>query len=264
MSKMPQIIRDPIYQQLHGLLRDLVLDGEIAPGSQFLTEREVGARYGVSRITANKALASLVTEGLLEFRKGVGTFVRPGALDTDLRSLVSFTHRALSLGHQPDTKVLDWSVLPVPSLPVIVAKALEVGSKETVYRVERLRLADNEPVIHEVRYIRSSACPGLEPSALSGSFYSLLKENYGLRITGAEQTIRAIPVAKQVARLLGIATGSAALQVQATGYAGARPVWWEETLYRGDRYEFQNQLGRQPLGQPARVQLRKPQPDSPK
>ncbi|MFN9913156.1 MAG: GntR family transcriptional regulator, partial [Pirellulaceae bacterium] len=43
---------------------------------RFLTEREIADRFGVSRPTANKALASLVSEGLLEFRRGVGTFVQ--------------------------------------------------------------------------------------------------------------------------------------------------------------------------------------------
>ena len=52
--------------------------GEFGPGDQFLTERQVADRFGTTRPTANKALASLVGQGVLEFRRGVGTFVREG------------------------------------------------------------------------------------------------------------------------------------------------------------------------------------------
>ena len=52
---------------------------------QFLTEREVAEKFQVSRATANKSLASLVSEGFLEFRKGVGTFVRRDVIDYDVR-----------------------------------------------------------------------------------------------------------------------------------------------------------------------------------
>ena len=71
-----QIIRTPIYQQLNEMLRGLIRATEFKAGDQFLTERQVSDRFGVSRATANKALSNLVSEGLLEFQKGVGTFVR--------------------------------------------------------------------------------------------------------------------------------------------------------------------------------------------
>ena len=70
------LVKEPIYQQLNGQLRLLIGSKECPLGSQFPTERQICERYGVSRATANKALSNLVSEGLLEFRKGVGTFVR--------------------------------------------------------------------------------------------------------------------------------------------------------------------------------------------
>ena len=63
------LVKEPIYQQLNSQLRLLVGSDECAVGSQFLTERQICERYGVSRATANKALSNLVSEGLLEFRQ---------------------------------------------------------------------------------------------------------------------------------------------------------------------------------------------------
>jgi DNA-binding transcriptional regulator YhcF (GntR family) len=67
--------REPIYQQLNRILRELI-GGDFQIGDQFLTERKICQQYQVSRATANKALSNLVSEGLLEFKKGIGTFVR--------------------------------------------------------------------------------------------------------------------------------------------------------------------------------------------
>src|ERR1035437_2311019 len=85
------MVKEPIYQQLNNHLRALITSGEDAAGTQFLTERQICERFGVSRATANKALSNLVSEGLFEFRKGMGTFVRGRGLDYNLRVLVSFT-----------------------------------------------------------------------------------------------------------------------------------------------------------------------------
>ena len=79
-----QLVRSPVYQQLNQRLRSS-LAGEYRSGDQFLTEREVAEKFQVSRATANKSLASLVSEGFLEFRKGVGTFVRRDVIDYDVR-----------------------------------------------------------------------------------------------------------------------------------------------------------------------------------
>jgi DNA-binding GntR family transcriptional regulator len=58
-----KLIRSPIYQQLHDQLRQ-ILSADYEVGQQFLTEREVSERFGVSRTTANKTISSLVSEGL--------------------------------------------------------------------------------------------------------------------------------------------------------------------------------------------------------
>src|SRR6516225_5124477 len=99
------LVRDPIYRQLNLELRRLLRSGECRAGARFLTEREIGVRFDVSRATANKALSNLVSEGILEFKKGVGTFVRGGGLDYDLGSLVSFTGKASAAGKKPSTRV---------------------------------------------------------------------------------------------------------------------------------------------------------------
>jgi DNA-binding transcriptional MocR family regulator len=80
-------------------------------GDQFFTEREVAEKFQVSRATANMSLASLVSAGLLEFRKGFGTFVRRDVIDYDVRSLVSFTEKARTAGKKPGTELITFGKL---------------------------------------------------------------------------------------------------------------------------------------------------------
>src|SRR5512137_1811654 len=108
--------KDPVYCQLNILLRKLIHGGEFPTGERFLTERQICERFGVSRPTANKALSTLVAEGTLEFRKGVGTFVRSSVLDYDLRFLVSFTEKARAAGKTPSTKLLGFSTVSATDL----------------------------------------------------------------------------------------------------------------------------------------------------
>jgi GntR family transcriptional regulator len=239
-----QLVKDPMYKQLNGVLRGMIRDGKIKPGGQFPTEREISERFGVSRITANKALSNLVSEGVLEFRKGVGTFVRGGVLDYDLRSLVSFTQKAIAAGKTPSTVLTEFQELTGRAAGAEAVDALRVRRDEKLYYMERVRLADRIPVIVERRHVVAGFCPGLKASALRGSLYEIWTDQYKLDIAGADQSIRAVRVSGRDARLLKVRPGAAGLLVTSTGYlSGGVPLWWERTLYRGDAYEFRNRLG---------------------
>jgi GntR family transcriptional regulator len=239
-----ELVRDPMYQQLHQALLRRIREGRLGAGDRFLTEREISSQFAVSRATANKALSSLVASGVLEFRKGVGTFVQERGLDYDLGTLVSFTDKARAAGKVPSTRVLRVASLKGGQLPPEVARALGLGSDESVLFMERLRLADQNPVILERRHVLARPCPGLERQDLSGSLYGLFTRRYKLRIAGADQSIRAVRIGGADARLLGQKPGAAGLLVTSTGrLAGGSALWHERTLYRGDAYEFRNHLG---------------------
>src|SRR5262245_8568516 len=186
------LVKVPIYQQLNTQLRLLIGSHECPRGEQFLTERQICDRYGVSRATANKALSNLVSEGLLEFRKGVGTFVKGRSLDYNLRALVSFTDKARAAGKVASTEVLQFQSVQAEDVLDDVPERLQVGPSAALYYVERLRLADGLPLILERRYIVAEYCPELTAEDVGGSLYNLWTERYGLRVEGADESIRAV------------------------------------------------------------------------
>lgn len=238
------LVTAPVYQQLNDLLGDLIRRGEFAAGARFLTERRIAERFGVSRATANKALSSLVSSGMLEFKKGLGTFVRDGMLDVDLRLLVSFTARAAAMGKRPSTHVVSFRRVRGRELDPDVATALGASPAEPFAVLERVRLADDRPVILEHRAVRTNLCPGLTAKASTGSLYAFWTRELGLDITDVSQTIRAVSPDADARRRLGISAGDACLLVVATGLVrDGTALWWEHTLYRGDVYEFHNRMG---------------------
>ncbi len=233
-----KIVKDPIYQQLNEILRDLIRRGEFVPGAKFLTEREICSRFEVSRATANKALSNLVSEGVLEFRKGVGTFVRGAAEARDFATLNSFSANVAASGKKPSSRVLRFRRIKGSDVEGEAATALRVGDEDEVYSIVRLRLADGVPMILERRYILTRFCPGLTREELAGSLFAQLQK-YGLRVVGSDEAIQAVIIKGEDARLLELSDEGAGFLVTTVGYLdGDVPLWWERTLHRPDGFEL--------------------------
>jgi GntR family transcriptional regulator len=232
-----------IHQKLIDILRALMRSGAYEPGSQFLTEREIAERFRTSRPTANKALSSLVSEGLLEVRRGAGTFVREAVLDYDLERLVSFTDKARAVGMMPGTELLAFCKLAASDSPPHMVRSLGVSENDELIYMERIRMADRKPVIYERRHVVGALCEAMTRADCKGSLYAYWTEKCGLTITGADEVIHAVNATKTQAAHLRISPGTACFQIIATGFvAGDRPLWHEETLYRADAYEFRNRI----------------------
>ena len=231
------------HQQLVEDLRALVRGGRFAPGDQFLTEREIAEKFKTSRPTANKALSSLVSAGLLEVRRGAGTFVRESVLDYDLERLVSFTDKARAVGKKPGTRLLEYRMIRAKEAAREIGERLKVSGDDGLVYMERIRLADAMPVIYERRHVVASRCPKMTRADARGSLYACWTEKCGLDITGADETIHAVNASKAESAPLEIPVGTACFKIIATGHVDDEiPLWHEETFYRADVYEFRNRI----------------------
>ena len=231
------------HQQLIESLQELIRGGRFVPGAKFLTEREIAETYKTSRPTANKALSSLVSAGLLEVRRGAGTFVRESVLDYDLERLVSFTDKARAAGKKPGTALVEFRSLTAAQASPEIAKLLQVQHDEPLIYMERIRLADGAPVIYEQRYVVARLCSTMTRTDAKGSLYHCWTVKCGLTISGADEVIHAVNASKAQAAHLKIPAGTACFRITAVGHAnGDTPLWHEETLYRADVYEFRNRI----------------------
>lgn len=225
-----------VHEQLIRLCQEELAAGRWSPGGQFPSERELAAAHGISRATANKVLAKLVSEGWLEMRKGIGCFVadRP-TLFSSLRRIESFTDFATEQGRRPSTKVVEFDARHHTA--ETVRAALRIPGTERVIFMRRLRLLDGQPVILEERWLPACLYPRLNAGSLAGSFYQLCRERYGLIIQREEAELRAVaaPVWPDVRWV------EPALRLEGTGFdAEARPLWHQVLHYHGGRFTLRN------------------------
>lgn len=236
---MHTIVTEPVHQQLARVCRSRLVGGEFAAAQRFPSERDLAAEYGVSRDTANKVLAQMVSENLLVHRPGVGMFVAPPrSLQASLRQMESFTDYVRSQGQEPETRVLQFERQSGSQVPAAVRAALRLKPRDEVIFLERLRLANGEPVILEFRWLPGHLLPNLREHELKGSLYALL-ERLGFALEGEDHAVQARRLLAPEAQRLGVETGEAALAVEGPGFtANGSPIWYQVLLYRGDKYEL--------------------------
>src|SRR5438105_13008663 len=95
----------PRYYQLKEIMREKVRAGEWKPGDLIPSERELGEKYGISRMTARQAITDLVKEGLIYREQGKGTFVSQRKITPQLNQPTGFTEDIRARGQLTSTEV---------------------------------------------------------------------------------------------------------------------------------------------------------------
>lgn len=235
----------PLYYQLTEVLREKIHLGELKPGAQLPSERELSEAYGISRMTVRQALAYLIREGNLVARQGLGTFVAEPKLAYDAWHLLSFTEEMMLAGTAPASQVLEQAVVVPPSA---VAADLELAPTATTVKIVRLRLSHNTPLLLETVYVPAALCPGLEQTNLATqSLYGLLENRYGLRLSHARQTFETTTANSYEAQLFAVPVGLGMILLEGvTRVDTGQPVEYFKAIYRGDRFKFAMDSERSP------------------
>jgi GntR family transcriptional regulator len=241
LDRVDRASKLPLYHQLYEILRGAILTGEWQPGDLIPPESELIDRYQVSRTTVRQVLDLLVNDGLIYRQRGRGTFVTHPTVDQGLSRIVSFTEDMRRRGFQPGTRVLASGVMPAP--PEIAAH-LRVEPGEELARLQRLRLADGEPMSIEESYFVHRHCQGiLRHDYAARSLRETLEREYGIRLVRARQVIRAIPAAADLATVLSVRTKAPLLYIERVSFSQLEiPVEFLCVHHRGDRYALYNEL----------------------
>ena len=234
----------PKYYRLAERLRRQILSGELEPGAQLATEEQLCREYAMSRGTVRQAIRLLTDEGLLRREQGRGTFVTGPGGDAPLFSLTSFDEEMRRQHRQPSTRVLAAAVTPASP---DVAERLEVREGAPVIRIERLRLADGRPVVHEMRELAQDLCPDLlEEDLTRHSIHSLLINKYRIPMVRMVHVVEAHRLTPDQARLLEASPGAPAFYVDRLTFTvqegKTRPAVWYRAIYRGDAYHMNAQF----------------------
>jgi GntR family transcriptional regulator len=220
--------RGPAHAQIELALETAIERGRLSPGDRLPAERELAGRYGVSRMTLRQALGALEQRGRLVRNKGRygGTFVADAKLELAGTSALSDQLRGLGLA--AGARVL--------AACERAARPDEADLGKRVYSIERVRLANGEPVALERGAYSAEAFPGMLDGPLEGSLYDLIRARYDDVPVRALERLEPALARPDEAAALEIEPGAAVMLVERTAYsATGRPVEHSRDVFRGDR-----------------------------
>lgn len=211
----------------------------LGPDDAIPSERELMTAYDVSRATVRRAIEGLIADGVLHRIQGKGTFVTRPRVQSHLH-LASFTQDMRRRGLTPSTRLVGISL---EELPGEVAGDLRLEAGVPAWIVQRVRLADDEPMAFERAWHPADLLPGLDQHDLTGSLYDVFAREYSLTVDTAEQTAWA-DQAQSAARHLGVSTTAPVMIFDRLSRSGDRPIERVRSWYRGDRYQVHMTLDR--------------------
>ena len=233
----------PLHAQVEEALLGRIAEGVLPPGSRLPAEDHLVQRFAVSRTTIRTAIQSLVARGLVEIRRGKGTFVTQPAITQELTELTGFVEDMQALGREASARVVDRRLVAASET---VARQLSLQRGAAVARIQRVRLADGVALSFDETYLPQELGEKIMADDLENQpIFSLLEQKYATPLLEAEYRLAAVASHGTVARALGMEAGSPIFLIERTTFSGnRRPVDYERLYYRGDHIRFVTRLAR--------------------
>ena len=224
-----------LADRLRDELLEEITSSQLQPGAKLPTEGELAKRFGVSRATVREAVRGLVEAGYVSRRRGSGSYVAdrrrmPHGLDSTLSYLAMIE----SAGAHAGMRVLDAALEQVSKID----GALQLSRGDTVLAVERVRTADEQPVIYSrdripARLLRSD----LDLKNLDPSLFALLSSS-GHAADHATATLRAVASTSQTAKVLNIRRGKPLLYIEEIDYdVDGKPVMLSQEWHVSEAFD---------------------------
>jgi DNA-binding GntR family transcriptional regulator len=241
----------PLYFQLAQHYEAAIRSGALKVGSRLDNEVQLAERLGMSRPTVRAAFLYLSNKGLVVRKRGAGTLVAKESIDRDVE-LTSLYDDLATAGRAPATKVIRVEVTHANDR---VAAALQLPERALVNSLQRIRLADGEPIALMHNFLPAALVHLSIEMLEEHGLYELLRAS-GIRMCSASQRMCAKNASAAEARTLGENRGAALLTMERIAYDDTgRPVEFGQHLYRASRYAFTTSFPRPdsapPPGPPA-------------
>ncbi len=229
----------PLYYQLKQILLEQIDTGEWQPGDLIPGEQELQDTYGLSRTTVRQTLADLVNEGLLHRQRGRGTFITRPKFAHDPQVRPGAEGYIQSEGLEPGWQVIsaDWAEEPSEG----VHERLKIKDDAAVFRIHRLRLANNKPIGYHFAYIPEPYVGQLKLERLTeGGSLRYLRDLPQMHNSVAQRTIEATLANGPEVNMLGASPGEPILTIERIILTqDGTPIELLWAAYRGDSFKYQ-------------------------
>ncbi len=179
------------YQDLCAELIQLIVSEKHAPaGGRFLSEREIAAKFNISRSTARRAVAELCRQGYLVQLHGSGTYIKDRHQSRPLQSLVRCSQSYEEMGLHASRRILCQRVIPAN---YIIADNLKIGIDEPVLMLHILYYANRIPLNQTISFLPLSRFPGVDRlDFCAAPLLEILKTTYHAHPRRTDNTLEAI------------------------------------------------------------------------
>lgn len=232
----------PLWAQVHEDLCRRLGGGEFAaafPGELVLVEE-----YGVSRHTVREALRRLREDGVVTAERGrPPRVVDADEIEQPLGVLYSLFASVESTGKEQRSEVRALDVRRDSD----IAARLDLRPDAALVHLERLRLADGEPLALDRVWLPARlAKPLLKADFSHTALYDELDSRCGVRVAGGREQVHAVVPVESLRLLLNIPRRVAAFSIDRLSYSDGRPVEWRQTVVRADRFSLLAEFSRVP------------------
>lgn len=223
-----------LYQQVKDFISRKIQDGSWRAGDRLPSEHELVAKFGMSRMTVNRALRELTEQGRIVRVAGVGSFVAEQKPQSTLLQIANLASEIRQRGHDYNCEML---VVERVAAPLDVAAALNLRTGESVFHTMCVHMEDGLPIQLEDRYVN----PATAPEYLQQDFSRQQPSEYLVRnvpFDEIEHVVDAIlPTAEQATRLQMEASQPCLLLTRRTWTRGV-PVTLVRCLHPATRYQL--------------------------
>jgi GntR family transcriptional regulator len=223
----------PAYKRIQNAIRKRIASSELLPRDPVASERELARLHKVSLMTARQALAGLEREGLVERRRGAGTFVASPKIH--FNRLMSYTEQMSARGLMARSRVL---VAKIIEQDAEVAARLALPATSSLVKIERLRETGDEPFALETCYLLAKEFANLTKAALGRtSLFATLQRDCGVELGYADEEVDVTTAEANVAELLEVPRGAAMLRIRQVIYSTkGRATMYVVGFYRSERH----------------------------
>lgn len=183
-----------LYRKMKTFIQGRIKDGDWSPGDRVVSEANLVRDFGVSRMTANRALRELAAEGWLTRIQGVGTFVSEPPAQSEIVRIRSIAEEIRERGHTHRSVLCELKETPASEA---VAKSLGVKPGARVFHSVIVHSENDVPIQVEDRFVN----PAIAPDYLAVDFSRTTPNEYLVKVAPIGQVRHVIEAVKPNARV---------------------------------------------------------------